>query len=89
MKKKKSSKDIKTTSDNLEKRFEAGEPVLDYFDTKNVIRRINLDIPEWAIIELDHEAERRGVARQALVKNWLIDKIDEAKRSREVPRGRP
>lgn len=89
MKKKKSSKDNKTTADNLEKRFEASESVLDYFDTKNAIRRINLDIPEWAILELDQEAERRGVARQALVKNWLIDKIDEAKRSREVPRGHP
>jgi len=30
--------------------------------------------------------ERRGVARQALVKNWLIDKIDEAKKGHEAPR---
>lgn len=63
------------------------DSVLDYFDTKNAIRRINLDIPEWAILALDQEAERRGVARQALVKNWLIDKIDEAKKGREIPRG--
>jgi len=74
MKKKKST--VATTADNLEKRFDDGEEVLDYFDTGNAIRRLSLDIPTWAIEKLDKEATRRGITRQALLKNWIVDKLD-------------
>lgn len=46
MKKKKSTEQSKTTAKNLEERFDKGESVLDYFDKGNVIKRINLDVPE-------------------------------------------
>ncbi len=72
MKKKNSIKD--TTAKNLEERFDSGESVLEYFDTE--ITRINLDLPRWAIQEIDREATRRGIARQALIKGWLVDRID-------------
>jgi hypothetical protein len=39
-------------------------------------KRVNVDIPVWAIKELDREADRRGITRQSLIKNWLVDKID-------------
>jgi len=65
----------KTSASNLEKRFDSGKSVLDYFDTD--IQRINLDLPKWAIQAIDREAERRGIARQALIKHWLIDRVDE------------
>ncbi|MEY4630053.1 MAG: hypothetical protein RIQ81_173 [Pseudomonadota bacterium] len=39
-------------------------------------RRVNVDIPVWAITELDREASRRGITRQSLIKTWLIDRID-------------
>lgn len=39
-------------------------------------KRVNVDIPVWAIKELDREATRRGITRQSLIKTWLIDKID-------------
>lgn len=39
-------------------------------------RRVNVDIPVWAIKELDREANRRGITRQSLIKTWLIDRID-------------
>ena len=42
-------------------------------------RRVNLDIPTWALKELDREADRRGITRQALIKMWLIDRIDALK----------
>lgn len=79
MKKKKSTKKSKTTAKNLEAKFDRGENVLDYFDLDKRVKRVNLDIPEWAINALDAEASRRGIARQALMKNWLIDKLDEVK----------
>jgi hypothetical protein len=39
-------------------------------------KRVNVDIPVWAIKELDREAGRRGITRQSLIKTWLIDRID-------------
>lgn len=77
MKKKKNSTGP-TTAENLEERFDNGEDVLDYFDTD--VQRMNLDLPIWALKEIDREATRRGIARQALIKNWLIDRIDSLKK---------
>ena len=76
MTRKSSTKESKTTADNLEERFDSGKEVLDYFDTESATRRINLDIPGWAITSLDREAKRRGITRQSLIKSWLIDRID-------------
>ena len=74
MKKKKSTG--ATTSENLEQQFDEGKEVLDYFDVGNAIRRLSLDIPNWAIEKLDKEATRRGITRQALLKTWIVDKLD-------------
>ena len=71
----------KTTAQNLESRFDAGEDVLDYFDTAKAVRRnhtkarINLDLPEWMIQRIDRVAGRNGIARQAQIKTWLADKL--------------
>ena len=46
------------------------------------IRKINLDLPEWLIVELDLEASRAGVARQPLMKLWLIQKLEDERRKR-------
>lgn len=80
MKKKSFIKRAKTTGANLEQRFNDNKDVLDYFDTKNLIRKINIDLPSWAIEALDREAERRGITRQSLMKTWLIDQIDKIKK---------
>jgi hypothetical protein len=72
----------KTTAENLEARFDAGEDVLDYFDTASAVRvnhvrsRVNLDLPAWIIGRLDRHASRTGVPRQALVKLWLAERIE-------------
>ena len=79
MKKKNSTKS--TNKSNLEERFDQGESVLDYFETNYVVKRVSLDIPQWAIVDLDKEAKRRGLARQALIKHWIIDKLDELKKA--------
>ena len=39
-------------------------------------KRVNVDFPVWAIKELDHEADRRGITRQALIKTWIVDRLD-------------
>jgi predicted DNA binding CopG/RHH family protein len=76
----------KTNNKNLEARFDAGEDVLDYFDTSKAVRRnhekarINLDLPQWMIFSIDRVAGRNGLARQSQIKAWLADKIKEAVR---------
>lgn len=48
------------------------------------IRKVNLDLPEWLLAELDKEAARAGVSRQPLIKIWLIQKVEEERRKRTV-----
>ena len=74
MRKKNSTTGGSTTARNLEEKFERGESVLDYFETEN--KRVGVDLPPWAIKALDREAARRGITRQALIKTWLVDRLD-------------
>ncbi len=48
------------------------------------IRKINLDLPEWLITQLDLEASRAGVSRQPLIKLWLLQKLDEERKKRSA-----
>ena len=54
----------KTTAENLERKYDKGEGVLDYFDLAKASRpllekeRINLDIPHWMILRIDRVARR-------------------------------
>ena len=71
----------KTTAENLEQKFDAGEDVSDYFDWSKATRpglkkdRINLDLPKWVVEKLDRHARKAGVARQALVKVWMVERL--------------
>ena len=75
----------KTNAGNLEMRFDAGEDVLDYFDLSKASRpmlkkeRVNLDIPHWMVLRIDRIASRKGLPRQAQIKQWLAEKLTEEK----------
>jgi len=75
----------KTNAGNLEERFDAGEDVLDYFDLSKASRpllkkeRVNLDIPHWMVVRIDRIASRKGLPRQAQIKQWLAEKLTEDK----------
>ncbi len=71
------------TTKGLDKKIEKGEDLGDYFDTENATVRVNIDFPTWVVRSLDEEAQRRGIARQALVKMWLTDKLDGLKLSKK------
>ena len=43
-------------------------------------KRVNVDFPPLMVKELDAVATARGVTRQALIKMWLADKLDEHRR---------
>lgn len=43
-------------------------------------KRINVDFPLWMIRLLDKEAKRLGVLRQAIIKLWVAERLQEASR---------
>lgn len=67
-------------------RIDDGESVLPYADLTravrpNRIKRVNVDFPLWMVEELDREAARLNVPRQALIKVWLADCLKDASRA--------
>jgi hypothetical protein len=68
----------------FDRKFDDGEDISEYLDWSSLRRpgleakRVNVDIPQWMVSRLDREARRRGVTRQALIKMWLADRLDQA-----------
>lgn len=74
----------KITSENLEKMFDRGEDVTEFFDfdaaaveDRTETRRVNVDFPAWVVEALDREARRIGIGRQAVIKTWIAERLDE------------
>lgn len=65
-------------------RFDAGEDMGEFVDWSaerqpgSDIKRVNVDFPQAIVAGLDREAKRRGVTRQALIKMWVTDRLDQA-----------
>lgn len=64
-------------------KFDAGESVLDTLDLAKArrvnveIKRVNVDFPEWMVDSLDRHARRLGITRQALIKIWLAERLEQ------------
>ena len=84
----KPSKTKKITNAELEEKFDNGESIDEYLDfsttkvNKPSLRRTTLDMPIWMAEELDAEAQRRGITRQGVIKNWLTDRLDQERGKR-------
>lgn len=69
-------------AEELDKKFDDGEDVLEHFDLSTVkrtnreIKRVNVDFPSWMVKSLDKEASRIGVSRQSLIKLWLSERLE-------------
>ena len=76
----------KAKAKEIDEAFDRGEDITEHFDKNKArrvnldLRRVNIDFPEWVITSLDQEARRLGVTRQALVKVWIVEKIEGRKR---------
>jgi hypothetical protein len=72
------------SAEEFDRRFDDGEDMSDYLDWSRArrpgleVKRVNLDMPQHMIAKLDVQAKRRGVTRQALMKMWLADRLDNA-----------
>ena len=67
--------------------FDEGEDVSAYIDFDNGVmvegaketRRVNVDFPNWMVVDLDLEADRLAINRQAVIK-MLVDEGLRARR---------
>ena len=67
----------------LDKKFDENqEDILEHFDTSKIRmineepKRVNIDFPVWMVQSLDREAKHIGVSRQAVIKMWLAEKLE-------------
>ncbi len=68
------------SAEEFDRMFDDGEDISDYVDWSsaelvNKPRRVNIEIPEQMIRQLDVQAKQSGVTRQALIKMWLADRL--------------
>ena len=69
-------------AEELDKKFDAGEDITEFLDLSEATRpgqeqkRVNVDFPIWMIQRLDKEAKRLGIARQAIIKIWIADRLE-------------
>ena len=66
----------------IDKKFDENkEDILEYFDTSKIKminknpKRINIDFPTWMVALLDKEANHIGVSRQAIIKMWIAERL--------------
>ncbi len=70
------------TFNEFEEAFDRGEEIDEYVDWSRTRRpnleqkRVNLDLPLWMIELLDREAKRLGIARQAVMKIFLAERLE-------------
>ncbi|AHJ12420.1 type II toxin-antitoxin system BrnA family antitoxin [Sulfurospirillum multivorans] len=87
---------MKTISaEEFDRKFDNGEDILPYIDLSSkrtlkefekemlAVKKVNVDLPSWAIASLDQEAKRMGVTRQSIIKMWLIQKLDDLSLNRK------
>ena len=71
------------SASDLDAKFEAGEDILPYLDLSKARRvrprtkRLSLQVPEWLASALSHEASKRGVETDALLKIWTVERLQQ------------
>lgn len=76
------------TAAELDEKFDSGEDISEYLDWDNATRPnqelkpVDLDLPVWAIRDLDAEAKRQGLTRQALIQSWIAERLEAARQNR-------
>jgi len=78
------------TVEEFDKLFDDGSDEIDDFIDRSkgrlvppAFKRVNVDFTLKMVHDLDAVATARGVTRQALIKMWLADKLDEHRRGQQ------
>jgi len=78
------------TADEIADLASRGEDVSSYFTNRftvvRPVRRVNLDLTEGMLRELDSRAARLNVSRQAVIKTLLAQALREARTKRTASR---
>lgn len=73
---------MKVKAQEFDRKFDEGEDISTHLDLKKahrpeqVQKRVNVDFPLWMIQQLDKEARRLGVPRQAIIKVWVAERLE-------------
>jgi len=68
---------------DFDRQFDEGEDVTEQLDrsqakrSQTSARRVNVDFPTWMVESLDREARHLGVTRQAIIKVWLAERLQQ------------
>lgn len=75
------------TAEQVDKKFDDGEDVLEYFDLENPQvnaplrsveqKRVTLTMPEWMIQGLDKQAADLAISRNAVINTYLAERLTE------------
>lgn len=75
------------TAEQIDKKFDDGEDVLEYFDLENPQlnapmrsveqKRVTLTMPKWMIQGLDKQAADLAISRNAVINTYLAEKLTE------------
>ncbi|MDU3274817.1 type II toxin-antitoxin system BrnA family antitoxin [Varibaculum cambriense] len=73
------------TAEQIDKKFDDGEDVLEYFDLENPQvnaplrsveqKRVTLTMPEWMIQGLDKQAADLAISRNAIINTYLAERL--------------
>jgi predicted DNA binding CopG/RHH family protein len=71
----------KIASKEFDNDFDNGKDMGDFLDIKKAkvnkkVQRINIDFPTSFLKKIDKEAQQIGVARTALIKMWLAERLE-------------
>ena len=74
------------SAEELDRRFDEGEGLEEYFDMENPvvrkpddIRRVNFNMPGWLVDAIDKEAKHLAIPRQSVAITWLADRARQEK----------
>ncbi|MBU0571350.1 MAG: BrnA antitoxin family protein [Candidatus Omnitrophica bacterium] len=71
------------SASRFDKKFNDGKDITQHLDLKSAkvnkkIQRVNVDFPVALLKKIDTEAQKMGVARTALIKVWLAERLGHA-----------
>ncbi len=72
------SKKKRIKTEDLDHKFDQGGSIVEYADFESGVFRVNVDFPAWTVSALDKEATRLGISRQALIKVWITERLDQS-----------
>jgi len=69
-------------AEELDKKFDDGEDVLDLFDLSTLNRpaletqSVSVNLPQWMVSALYRESARLDIDRQSIIKFWLAEHLE-------------